>query len=950
MVVGASAGGLDALQRFFGRLKLPSNAAFVVVQHLAPDHRSLMTELLAPHCALPVTSAVDGQVLAPDHVYLMPSSVMLSVSAGVLRFEPRPERGLSLPINRLLSSVTPTDAEHTVAVVLSGSGSDGAQGATELREKGGFVLVQAPDSAQFDSMPRSVMQATRPDAVLPPEALADTVLAITQGRAERLADEGLVHAPSARSALQRIFSSLLDRHGVDFGQYKLPTVMRRIERRMQAQQEESLASYADLIDLNDGECEALRQELLIPVTGFFRDPDAFDALGNLLDDLITQLPEGRSLRLWSAGCASGEEAYSLAMLCLESCERVGRWPGVKVFGTDVDSVVLETAATGVYPATMASAVSPERLARHFTLDDVHMTVKPELRRLVLFTRHNLLEDPPFTRMDVVACRNMLIYLQAQAQERVLRRLQYALRIDGLLFLGSSESLGHLQPDFQSVHEGARIHRLQRQVLPPLSNFNMPARLGVMERHARSETRLPPDQSRLLIDAARKRILQDHAPLCLLLSPQRVLLHAWGPADRFLRLGDGEPRLDAIGLLPERLAAVAGHAFHAALNGQDVIEPPLRTEVHGEAMTLRVSAHLLKQPPQAPQGVLLTVQDMQEDAGVGGSTDSEAPMSEAELHRLGQLERELAETRLSLQTTIEDLEATNEELQATNEELMSANEELQSTNEELQSVNEELYTVNAEFNMKLEALSSLNADLEGMALSTGIATLFIDRHLSLLRFTPEAALVFRLRPSDIGRRITDFHNPMDYPDFIDDVHKALQGEHVVEREVTVHPDGLCTIRLVGCGDLQQGQRRAVVSLIDISRTRDAQRLQNVMDALSAHVAVLDKHGTIMLVNQAWADFAAANGGVRDIGPGTNYLAVLARSNSEQSLEVLRGLQQVLNGMVDRYQVTYPCHSPTHQRWFAMTATPCKVLGGAVVTHTDISAWRPLAAAEPEADHA
>lgn len=935
VVVGASAGGLEALQRFFGRLRLPSNAAFVVVQHLAPDHRSLMSELLNPHCALPVTEARDGETLLADHVYLMPSGVMLSVRQGALCFEPRPERGLSLPINRLLASLSEAAAERTVAVVLSGSGSDGSQGAAMLRAKGGFVLVQAPDSAQFDSMPRSVMQATRPDAVATPESLADTVLALTQGRAERLADEGLVHAPSARSALQRIFSTLLDRHGVDFGQYKLPTVMRRIERRMLACQAELLATYADRIEQDETECEALRQELLIPVTGFFRDPDAFEALGSALDALISQLPEGRNLRLWSAGCASGEEAYSLAILAQESCERVGRWPGIKVFGTDVDATVLETATAGSYPVSLAETLSPERLARHFTLDETHMTVKPELRRMVLLTRHNLLEDPPFTRVDVVACRNMLIYLQAQAQERVLRRLQYALRLDGLLFLGSSESLGLLQPDFAPVHDSARLHRLHRQVLPPLSNFNMPGRIGLMDRTVRSETRLPADQNRLLIDAARKHILQRHAPLCLLLSPQRVLMHAWGPVDHFLRLGNGEPRLDAIGLLPERLAAVAGHAFHAALNGQDITEPPVHADVHGTPMTLRVSGQLLKGGGPNHHGVLLSIEALPGSPHpTAPSAAEDQPLSEAELHRLGQLERELAQTRLSLQTTIEDLEATNEELQATNEELMSTNEELQSTNEELQSVNEELYTVNAEFNMKLEALSSLNADLEGMALSTGIATLFVDRNLALLRFTPEAALVFRLRVSDIGRRVTDFHNPMDYPDFIDDVNTVLQGGHVVEREVAVKPDALCTVRIVGCG---HGQRRAVISLIDISRTRDAQRLQNVMDALSSHVAVLDQHGAITQVNQAWLDFAADNGGFREIGVGTNYLAVLARSGSESSLDVLRGLQQVLNGMQPRYQVTYPCHSPQEERWFAMTATPCKKMGGAVVVHTDITAW-------------
>lgn len=948
VVVGASAGGLDALQRFFSKLRKPSNAAFVVVQHLAPDHRSLMADLLGPHCALDVKEGVDGQLLLPDQVYLMPSGVMLSIDDGHLRFEPRPFKGLSLPINRVLESLAAHNAGQTVAVVLSGSGSDGSAGASELRRRGGFVLVQDPASAQFDSMPRSVIQSTQVDACQPPEGLAETVLAITQGRADRLAEEGLVHAPSARSALHRVFTAMLDRHGIDFSQYKLPTIMRRIERRMQAGGCTSLASYAELVESSSDECELLRRELLIPVTGFFRDPEAFEALLGELEHMIRQLPEQRGLRLWSAGCATGEEAYSLAILACEACERAGKWPAIKVFGTDVDPVVLETAASGVYPAELSHSLTPERLARHFNVTEQHLSVKPELRRLVLFTRHNLLEDPPFTRMDVVACRNTLIYLQASAQERVLLRLQYGLQQDGLLFLGSSESLGPLQPDFLSVHQSARIHRLIKRTLPPLGRLSPPGKMTTADLLHVVAHKTVPDQGRWLVDAAQQRLLQDQLPLSLLLSSQRVLMHAWGPADQFLRLQGGSPRLDAIGLLPDRVAAVASHAFHQVMKGKAHAPQQFKAEVNGQMLNLRLDAQLIQHAASGTQAVLIMIHQL---AALDARSASDAAlMSDAELDRLGDLEQELAETRLSLQTTIEDLEATNEELQATNEELMSTNEELQSTNEELQSVNEELYTVNAEFNLKLEALSSLNADLEGMALSTGTATIFVDHDLTLLRFTPEAAVLFRLRASDVGRRITDFHDPMDYPDFLLDVSRVLSGHPAVEREVAVKPEGLYRVRIVGCGDNLRGKHRAVISLIDISRTREAQQLQSVLNALAAHVAVLDVNGTIVQVNAAWQEFAALNGGTRDVGVGTNYLAVLARSTSPGALDVLRGLQQVLGGQQTSYEVTYPCHSPDENRWFTMSATACKGMGGAVVTHYNITPWHQHIEAHVEAPHA
>jgi two-component system CheB/CheR fusion protein len=415
--------------------------------------------------------------------------------------------------------------------------------------------------------------------------------------------------------------------------------------------------------------------------------------------------------------------------------------------------------------------------------------------------------------------------------------------------------------------------------------------------------------------------------------------------------EGEPQLDVMRLLPPRLSAVASHALHVALRSRRPHESPLlQIDVDGEARTLRVVARPLELEPEREPCVLLSL----EESGAPGA--AHAPLSEIELNRMVELERELAEVRTSLQTSIAELEASNEELQATNEELMSSNEELQSTNEELQSVNEELYTVNAEYNAKLDAVSALNADLDGMSQSTGIATLFIDAQQQLVRFTPEAAALFHLRPSDIGRPIGHFSNPLTYPDLLGDLASVLAGGPPVEREVAGPAGSGYLARVLGYGERSGVPRRAVVALIDVSRLRDARRLQSVIDSLPEHLAVLDMHGTVRQVNHAWHRFAARNDAPgadghqasSAVGVGTNYLAVLARATTPDALEVLRGLQQVLAGRSDHYRVTYPCHSPTEQRWFVMHASALRGNEqGAVVSHFDITPWRAMVTAERQA---
>jgi two-component system CheB/CheR fusion protein len=940
VAIGASAGGLEALQRFFGGVRAPTKSAFVVIQHLAPDHRSMMTELLARHTTLPVREAAQGDELEPENVYLMPPGVLMTLEDDQLRFSPRPEHGVSLPIDHFFRSLADAHASHAIGVVLSGSGSDGAAGAAELRGKGGFVLVQRPDTARFDSMPRSVVAATSVDAVLPPEELAQRAAALSAGMAARLISGELISTPAVKPALQTLFELLRVHSGVDFSQYKLPTVMRRIERRMAVTGCASVSDYAERVSASPDEQELLRRELLIPVTGFFRDPLAWEALRLHLRHLVRQQPPQQPLRIWSAGCATGEEAFTVAMLALEVCQEEQNWPGVKVFATDIDGRFLSAGGAGVYPVGSMDAVEPSRLARHFTVTNERLSVKPELRQLVLFARHNLLDDAPFTKMDLVCCRNTLIYFQADAQERVMRRLQYALNPGGLLFLGASESLGALQGDFQVLDQANKVYRLVRPVITALAVRDgfAPSRMVIRGRHGQepAATGQPPS----LVDEGTRELLSRYAPLTLLVSPSRQLLHAWGPTERYLRVPAGQVNLDVTRLLPERLSGVAGHTLSAVTRQRIPHEaPPLRLDLASGPVLVRVVGRPLSHEQDGDPCVLLSFEEL----GEPGEDKLPGPASEAEITRLAELERELADSRASLQGHIEEMEATNEELQATNEELMSSNEELQSTNEELQSVNEELFTVNAEYNAKLDQVNTLHADLEGMSHATGIATVFVDEGLRLLRFTPEAAVLFRLRPTDAGRPLIDFNPQLVYPELVDDLRRALDGLPAHEREVAGPAGSRYLVRVVGYGEGTPASRRAVLSAIDISGIHDAQRMQLLIDSLPEHLALLDGQGTIVQVNRAWEEFARSNGGdPAAVGVGTNYVAALARSTSADAQTVLQGLQRVLAGEQDGFRLTYPCDSPTQKRWFVMDVTPLRPTGstklrGAVVTHMEITAW-------------
>ncbi len=953
--IGASAGGLDALERFFQMVPADAGAAFVVIQHLSPDHKSMMANLLARHTRMPVTMVEDSMALEADHVYLIPPGSLMTVSAGRLHLSPKNPRGLSLPIDLFFTSLAREYGGRAVAVVLSGTGSDGTRGAVAVNDAGGFLLAQDLESAKFDGMPRSVIATGLVDEVLPPEALAARILDhIHQAPRPPLVQGGqpLVQMEKG-SALEEILHLLHQLGGVNFRDYKAATVLRRIERRMQVRHLPDFDAYLRLMESDRGEVISLRREILIPVTSFFRDAESFELLGkHSIQALLEEKADGQPVRVWVAGASTGEEAYSIAILFAEACERLRRWPSIKIFATDVEQQNIEVAGSGVYSESIAAEVSPERLERFFTRRGNHFVVRGEIRQNIVFARHNLLEDPPFTRMDLVSCRNVLIYFQAQAQERVLRRLQYAMVPGAHLFLGSSESLAELSREFSPINAKHKIFKVLRHVSLAMNALEpgRPRVAGDPGRRGAAAGRARATAEAGLIDAGQAELLHSYVPPSLLVSPSHELIHVFGEAQRYLRIPEGSASLELGRMLPERLAPVALALLHRAAKDNGAVRSDLVPFdlPGGGAERVRLVARPVAVPGSPERALLLTLdgEPIPEPSPALPTIDVDTETAQHIRH----LERDLAATRESLQATIEELETSNEELQATNEELMASNEELQSSNEELQSVNEELYTVNAENQEKIEILNRLNADLDSMAKAAAIATIFVDGQLRLTRFTPEATRLFKIRESDLGRPIDDFANLLDAPDFVESLRATIAADRETEREIKAG-DGCHYLMRILPYLVPSGDRRgAVISFVDVTSLQDVRRLQSILDSVPGHLSVLDAAGRIVMVNAAWREFARQNGDpdLLHTGPGCDYLKACragAREDAATARKAAGGIRRILAGKADHFLMEYPCHSPGEQRWFLLHAAPIRDgSGGAVVAHVNITAW--VARREPK----
>ncbi|KAA0577226.1 PAS domain-containing protein [Azospirillum sp. Sh1] len=942
--IGASAGGLEALQRFFDAVPGDSDLAYVVVQHLSPVHKSLMVDLLAKHTEMEVVQATDGVPVQRNTVYLLPPGKHLTIEDGRLRLTAKDAgSGMSLPIDIFLTALARDQGSLAIGLILSGTGSDGTRGLMAIKSAGGFTAVQQPETAQFDGMPRSALATGQIDATLPPDELPARLIdharkALARARpmpARQRRDDG-------DDPLAQIIAVIRSVTGVDFSHYKLATLLRRIERRMQGAGLESMEEYAALLRRNSAEAVNLYKEMLIGVTRFFRDDAAFRVLADrVIPGLLANRSPTDMVRVWVCGCASGEEAYSLAILFAEAQERLGRSFDVKIFATDIDQDSIEVASLGEYPRAIAEDVSQERLARFFTARGDGYVVSRDIRRMVVFAAHNIMRDPPFTKIDLLSCRNLLIYMDQPLQRKVLSLFQYALRQGGFLFLGTSETLGDLQGDFHTVDSRNKLFQSLRAGSFRLSRLLVPTVSAPLARHG-DDTGSHAMEEGAAIDEAMAALMKAYVPPCLLVNEQMTIMHVFGDASSLLKVPPGEATLNVLKLLPSSVAMVTGTALNRAFrSGEEfaLSNIPVKDREGVAALSLRVQPYVARKTGRRFALVVLDRANMLPLSVPDSDFDLNADAAE----RIRGLEQELLSRGENLQATIEELETANEELQATNEELLASNEELQSTNEELQSVNEELYSVNAEYQAKVEELTEITNDLDNLLRSTEIGTVFLDGDFVIRRFTPAAAGFINIIPRDIGRSIAHLSTNIDYPNFLGDIRRVFDGHEAMERHVRVNDGRWVLTRILPYLTDKNQVGGVVVTFVDVTDTKLAEeRLQNVLDSLPEHIAVTDRTGRIVMVNAAWQGFAQRNGApaMERCGVGTNYLDVCLTPEAPEKDGIGRavhdGLRRILDGEADDFTIEYPCHSADEQRWFLMHATRLNDHdGGIVVSHINIT---------------
>ncbi len=854
--IGASAGGLEALERFFEHVPPDSGMAFVVVQHLSPDFKSLMDEILARRTSVPIRLVEDAMAVEANHIYLIPPKKEMIISGGRLLLSERDrDQELSLPIDVFFRSLAQDCGARAVAVVLSGGGSDGSRGIRAVHEAGGLVVVQDVESAQFDGMPKTARDAGVADFVLPPQDMPAALIEHAQR-----AGTPLEKSPDSEHGMSAVYRMLEQEFGIDFTHYKPSTITRRIERRLQLSHVQDIDSYVQKLTGEHRELDVLYRDLLIGVTRFFRNDEAFDILEReVLPELLKAGPADTPFRVWVAGCATGEEVYSLAILLSELTRESGRQ--FKIFATDVHRGSLEHATRALYDEDAVANVSPERLERYFLPRGKSYQIVPDLRQTVVFAHHNVIRDAPFTRVDLVSCRNMLIYLQPAAQEKVLSLFHFALNRGGVMFLGPSESLGHLDHDFETIHKNWRIYRKysdSRMPVEPRSAQIAKATTGVASMRSGGVIAGlgPARYSVTQLLGTYDTLLDELMPPSLLVDDRGELVHTFGGAARFLKLRDGRQGLDVFEMVESDLKMVLVSGVQRALREPSAI---VFKGVCLEDANYKITVRRIQSKKVAVPHVLISFEPMVGEARLPAVAEQEIDIRQVSREQLGALEVELSRTKENLQATTEQLESSNEELQAANEELLASNEELQSTNEELQSVNEELYSVNAEYQRKIADLTELANDMDNLLSSTDIGTIFLDRELKIRKFTPQIAENFNLLPTDVGRPIETFTYAVEHPELNGDLKRVLATGERVERELRDRHNRSFFLRILPYR-ARGSVDGVVLTLIDVSGLKSAEDalfherylLNSLLFSIPDAIYFKDARGRFIRTNQPMAE--------------------------------------------------------------------------------------------------
>ena len=836
VAVGASAGGLEAIHDFFDNVPDSANLAFIVIQHLSRDHKSLLVELVAKHTHMHVQEAQHGVPVQPGYVYVIPNDKILTIkNSQLVLSEKEIEKGPNLAIDTFLNSLAGDQKEKAIAVILSGTGTDGTKGAKKIKECGGLVLVQDPETAKFDGMPRSLIGADVADHVLSPQRMPEEIYSYIDGREianPSLADEG------SSELVANILTTVHNKTSYDFHQYKPATILRRISRRMMHTKKQHLNEYEKLLHSDGDEAKLLAKEFFIGVTGFFRDKEAYEVLyREVIPQIAEQKKPGDIIKVWVSACSTGEEAYSIAIMIDKYLQSKGKKTEVKIFASDIDETAVAAASRAKYALSAVSNIEPDILNNYFIRHTNDFTIIPRIRKQIVFARHNLLKDPPFIKNDLVSCRNLLIYLNPSLQQSVLSVLNFALNTGGYLFLGPSENPGIIKDEIEEIDNKWKIFRkhsnsviLNRQprsakasegkALPKLNVF--PARINLATQ---------------LNDDFKKTLSEEFPYAAVYINDNYEIKEVAGDFRRYLSLPDKILNLNILRMVPGELSGILSTAFRKVLkDGKQVAIKNVRVNVNGKQKVFTV----LIKPPQETSALhyMMVV--------FGEVMDSVRPaLGVNDVNLLNQnvyiqeLEEELKETRANLQMAIEGLETTNEELQASNEELQSANEELQSSNEELQSLNEELHTLNTEHQLRIKELVELNDDLNNYFRSTEIGQIFLDKRMRIRKFNPAAMEMVNIIETDIGRPITNISNNLKAEDFIQDIQRAMESNSILEKEIQLHNGSICLMRILPYVRQDKKNDGAVITFIDVSVIKNLNSVvKGVFDATLSGILVFE----------------------------------------------------------------------------------------------------------------
>ncbi|HTZ38668.1 MAG TPA: chemotaxis protein CheB [Syntrophales bacterium] len=787
--MGASAGGLEAFTSFFDNMPADSHMSFVLVLHLDPDHVSMMPELLKRHTRMDVIEAQNGMTVEPDCVYVIPPNKDMSIVGRVLQIgAPSETRGMRMPIDFFFRSLAEDQGEKAICVILSGTGSDGTLGMRAIHGAGGLCVAQEPETARYDGMPRSAIATGLADYVLPVQRMPEQLQAYVKQYYPKKPGKILYLDDSNLTAIQKILALLRARTGHDFSHYKKTTILRRIERRMSIHQLSDAGAYAHYMQENPKEVQVLFKELLIRVTSFFRDPEAFSALEKkILPDLIGKDPETYTIRVWVPGCGTGEEAYSIAILLREYMQGASADFKVQIFGTDIDEDSIAQARTGLYPANISQDVGSQRLKRNFVKEEKGFRIRSEIREWMVFAVQNVISDAPFTKLDLVSCRNLLIYLDVDLQNKLIPMFHYSLRPGGFLFLGSSETVGTFGDLFSTLDRKWKIFRRTEAATSHyagvLTGFGVGAAGAARAAGgAVKEKRIP------FPEIAKRVLLDQFAPPSVIVDERGDILYVQGQTGKFLEPSEGQPSMNVLNMAREGLNIQIRAALHrAATKDEDVAMRNLQVRTNGGVQPVDVTVRPIHMSDVEQK--LFTVVFEEVDRAVKEPKTLKAATGRGQKARITELERELYYTRENLQASIEELQASNEELKSTNEEFQSTNEEFQSTNEELetskeelQSVNEELITVNTELQSKIDQLTHAENDMKNILDSINTGIIFLDSDLRIKRFNAEATRVINLISTDAGRPLGHIASNLKYETLSGDAARVI--DTLTPREVPV----------------------------------------------------------------------------------------------------------------------------------------------------------------------